>query len=286
MGVELVRGPGGLAALRVDDARFGSATVALHGAHVLSWVPAGGAEVLWLSPLSAFTEGTAVRGGVPLCFPWFGGGPDGTARPSHGYARIRTWQLVDAVRTEHGTVLTLDLAADPGADAWGRSIAATYRVTLGTALRLELEMRNDGEAPAAVEAALHTYLAVSDVRTVAVHGLGGAAYLDRLGGPEPVRQADDVLHLTGETDRIYQGTDATVVVEDPALGRRLSVAKHGSSSTVVWNPWSATAAAMADLGPGWTAMLCVETADVREHAVPLAPGTRHTMTAVIEATTT
>ena len=159
----------------------------------------------------------------------------------------------------------------------GDSLAATYRITLGAALGLELAVRNVAAVPVGFEAALHTYLAVSDVRDVAVTGLGGARYLDRLGGPDLVRQDVDVLRLTGETDRIYQGTDATVVVHDAAAARRLAVAKAGSASTVVWNPWAATGEAMADVGPAWSSMLCVETANVREHAVRLAPGTEHVM---------
>lgn len=273
-------GTGGLPVVRLRD-EHGAADVAVQGAHVLSWVPAGGTEVLWLSPLSTFAEGTAVRGGVPICFPWFAGGPDGTSRPSHGYARVRPWEVVSTRTAPQGTTLTMALPGDPAADAWGRTLAATFRVHLGAALTLELEIRNDGADPVAVESALHTYLAVSDVRQVQVHGLGGAAYLDKLGGPELVRQVEPVLRLDGETDRVYQGTDATVTVVDPAAGRRISVAKSGSASTVVWNPWTTTGPRIADLGDGWPSMLCVETANVNQDAVHLAPGGSTTMSCTL-----
>ncbi|HQY32887.1 D-hexose-6-phosphate mutarotase [Actinotalea sp.] len=271
--VRLVDGQGGLPTVVVRHARRGHLDVVLQGAHVTRWIPPGRADVLWLSPTATFAPGTAVRGGVPLCFPWFGGGPDGTLTPSHGYARLTPWRLLEATEHADGVELVLGLDPAPGGDG----LAATYRITLGAALGLELAVRNVAAVPVGFEAALHTYLAVSDVRDVAVTGLGGARYLDRLGGPDLVRQDVDVLRLTGETDRIYQGTDATVVVHDAAAARRLAVAKAGSASTVVWNPWAATGEAMADVGPAWSSMLCVETANVREHAVRLAPGTEHVM---------
>lgn len=275
--VRLVDGRGGLPTLAVRHERLGELDVVLQGAHVTRWAPATHGDVLWLSPTATFAAGTAIRGGIPLCFPWFGGGPDGTRTPSHGYARLTPWRLLQA--TEHADAVVLALGLDPAPG--GEGLAATYRITVGAALGLELAVRNVSAAPASFEAALHTYLAVSDVRDVTVTGLGGARYLDRLGGPEPVRQAQDVLRLTGETDRIYQGTEATVVLHDDAAGRRLAVAKTGSSSTVVWNPWAATGEAMADVGAAWTSMVCLETANVREHEVRLAPGTEHVMTASI-----
>jgi len=274
--VSRVAGPGGLPMVSVRDAEHGELDVALQGAHVTRWSPPGGGDVLWLSPTAVFGPGTAIRGGVPICFPWFGGGPDGADRPSHGYARLMPWRLASATRSASGVELVLGL--DPVAPS---ALAASYRITVGAALGLELSVHNTGACDASFEAALHTYLAVSDVRRVAVTGLGGVSYLDRLGGPEPVPQEDDVLRLTGETDRIYQGTDAAVVVHDVAAGRRLEVVKAGSASTVVWNPWSGTGGAMSDVGPAWTSMLCVETANVREHAVTLAPDGVHTMTSTI-----
>ena len=275
-GVRLVAGPGGQPMLVVRDEVHGELDVVLQGAQVTRWAPPGHGDLLWLSPTAVFAPGTAIRGGVPICFPWFGGGPDGGQRPSHGYARLTPWRLVSATTSVRGIELMLCL--DPVSPS---PLAATYRIVLGAALDLELSVRNTGGSVASFEAALHTYLAVGDVRRVTVTGLGGARYLDRLGGPEPVRQDDDVLRLSGETDRIYQGTAASVVVHVAAAGRRLEVAKTGSASTVVWNPWSGTGGAMADVGPAWTSMLCVETANVRADAITLAPDAEHTMTATI-----
>lgn len=277
--------------MAVRSDRHGTLDVYLHGAQVTSWVPRGHDPVLWLSPRSTFRAGAAIRGGVPLCLPWFGAGPDGDLTPSHGPARLREWRLDGVSESPDGVEVVLGLgrlgststgtASGAGSAAFD-GLEATYRIGVGRQLTLGLEVRHSGEGPVTFEEALHTYLAVSDVRTVSLEGLHGATYLDRLGGPDPLRQEDAVLRLTAGTDRIYLATTATVVVDDPGARRRVAVSKTGSASTVVWNPWAATAATMQDLGDGWTSMVCVETANVRHDAVTLAPGGTHTMTATVE----
>lgn len=274
--VRLEQGEGGLPRVVVGSPGGGSAEVYLHGAHVTAWAPPGAAPVLWMSPASRFDAAAAIRGGVPICFPWFGGGPDGDRSPAHGYARLADWRLVGAEEGPDGVVVTLAL------DAGDDGLAATFRVSVGRRLGLSLDVVNEGAAPTSFEVALHTYLAVADVRAIRVLGLAGERYLDRNGGPEPVRQDEEAITIAGETDRIYVGSRATVGVEDPGLGRRLVVEKEGSASTVVWNPWVGKASAMADVGPeAWRGFVCVETANVRSDAVTLARGARHVTTALI-----
>ena len=286
--VQLVTGPGDLPMLQVRDAQVGELDVFLHGAHVTHWVPAGQAPVLWLSSTSKFSPDAAIRGGVPICFPWFGAGASDDLKPSHGPARVSAWRLLSASQDADGIQIALGLETGPESEADGASglrgtgaLAATMRIGMGSALDLTLEVRNEGPSSATYEAALHTYLAVGDVHDVGVEGLGGANYIDRLGGPEPVVQTDDVIRFSGETDRIYLGNEADVVIDDPGLGRRLAVRKAGSASTVVWTPWVEKAAGMADLD-GWESMLCVETANVRSDAITIAPGESHAMTATYE----
>jgi len=277
--VRLETGPGDLLRLGVDHERFGAAEVYLHGAHVTGWTPPGGGPVLWLSAQSHFRPDAAIRGGVPICFPWFGAGPADDRTPSHGYARLRDWRLASVIEEDDGVTLALVLPVQDG----DLPLEATYLVTVGAALGLALEVRNAGDEAVTFEEALHTYLAVSDVRQVAVEGLDGARYLDRLGGPEPVVQEEEAIRFEAETDRIYVETDVAVVVADPGAGRRITVAKSGSSNTVVWNPWADKARGMADFGDDeWPGMVCVETANVRTGAITLAPGETHLMTARIE----
>lgn len=283
--VRVVDGPGGLPLLQVRDERHGELDVFLHGAHVTHWSPPGAEPVLWLSPTSRFGDDAAIRGGVPICFPWFGNGAGDDLQPAHGYARLLDWRVVSGRADDDGVELELALPPGSGTVTWSGppgtgSLAATFRIRLGSSLTMGLDVRNEGHGPATFEAALHTYLAVSDVREIAVEGLGGAEYVDRNGGPGRVRQVDDVIRFAGETDRIYVGSAATVVVDDPGAGRRIVVRKSGSASTVVWNPWITKAASMPDLA-AWEPFVCVETANVRSDSVTLPPGESHTMTAVL-----
>lgn len=282
--VTLAEGEGGLSVLRVATA-VATGEVYLHGAHVTAWTPAGADPVLWVSNASRFTPGEAIRGGVPICFPWFGAGREpGLAPPPHGFARLAPWRLVGAEEHDGAVTLTLELTdADvtdvPAAAAWPHPFTATYAVTFGRELTLALTVENTGAAEISYEEALHTYLAVADARTTTVQGLDGATYLDKApeGGPELVTQRGDVT-FTAETDRVYDST-GTVVVDEPG-GRRTGIAKEGSAHTVVWNPWVDKAASMPDYGDDeWPAMVCVETANALDAAITLAPGERHTMTA-------
>jgi len=277
-------GAGGLERVRVTGARA-DAEVYLQGAHVTRWQPrSAAAPVLFLSARAAYAPGKAIRGGVPLIFPWFGPHATDRTKPMHGFARARSWRLVRAEPAPDGTVgLELELDDDEATRAvWSHAFRARYRVTIGDALGLTLEIVNASRAPFTFEAALHTYLTVGDVRAVAITGLDDTAYIDKVDAMTRKRHGAEPLRLTGETDRVFLGTRTRCVVHDRALGRRLAVDKTGSASTVVWNPWSAKAAEIADLEPeDWRRMVCVETANAADDAVTLAPGARHVMTATI-----
>jgi D-hexose-6-phosphate mutarotase len=202
----------------------------------------------------------------------------------HGFARARGWRLLATDSLPDGRVaLALGLDDDGATRAlWPHPFQARYRVTLGETLELALEVRNTGAGPFTFEAALHTYLAVGDVGAVGVLGLEDTVYIDKVDGVTRKRHGTGPLRLTGETDRVFLGTRARCVVDDPALRRRLVVDKSGSATTVVWNPWADKAAGIADLEPDdWRRMLCVETANAADDAVTLAPGAGHLMTATL-----
>jgi glucose-6-phosphate 1-epimerase len=279
----VVRRHGGLACLSVASAR-GSAEVFLQGAHVAAWHPAGAERpVLWTSRNSAFEPGRAIRGGVPICFPWFGPCGGDASAPMHGFARTAHWTLVDACEDADGTVaLAFELAGQHVLPAWPHAFAVTSRVTLGAALTMELVVRNTGVEPFTFEEALHSYFGVGDVRDVTIAGLEGADYLDKVAGFERRRQAAEPVRFSGETDRIYLDTQTTCVVRDPQGLREIVVGKTGSDATVVWNPWIDKARAMPDFGDEeWPGMVCVETCNVNVHKRTLAPGESHAMTATI-----
>lgn len=244
----------------------------LHGAHVTAWQPRGAEPVLFMSEASSFERGEPIRGGVPICFPWFGPKADDADAPSHGLARLRTWQLTGADADDAGVTLELAAIIEP--------FRATYRVAFGETLTMTLRVQNAGDEPARFEEALHTYLRVGDVKQVEVRGLEGARYLDKAEGGRHTRQGDEPIRFTGETDRVYLDTRAECAVRDPALGRTIHVTKEGSDATVVWNPWVAKSAAMPDFGDDeWPNMVCVEAANVADCGVTLSPGAAHEMVA-------
>jgi glucose-6-phosphate 1-epimerase len=250
------------------------AHVYLHGAHVTHYQPRGAAPVLFMSAHSRFAPGQPIRGGVPVIFPWFGPHPTRTDLPAHGYARTRPWDLVRTASAANIASAAFLLSDAP-------RLELGYRVSVGPALELSLEVRNISTEPVTFEQALHTYLAVDDVRGVRVEGLSLCDYIDKVDGMKRKRQSGPVA-ITGETDRIYLDTNDTVTVHDEAAGRRLSVSKSGSASTVLWNPWVGKAKKMPDFGDDeWPRMICVETANVADNAVTLAPGAAHVMRAVV-----
>jgi glucose-6-phosphate 1-epimerase len=264
---------------------LGRGEVYLHGAQITQWTPTGQQPVIWLSRASAYEPGKAIRGGVPICFPWFGPGRGGRMTPQHGFARLAEWSLVSAMDLDGVVTLTFRLTeADvtdlPGAHAWGHPFELTYVVTFGAELTVALTVRNTGAEEWSYEEALHAYLAVDDVREISVEGVSGAGYIDKLAGGGRGRplQAGPVT-LSAETDRVYESADAVTLI-DRTRAREVRVAKYGSSNTVVWNPWQTKAAAMSDLGDEeWSQLVCVETANVLDFAVSLRPGAAHALAA-------
>jgi glucose-6-phosphate 1-epimerase len=281
--VRIEAGQGGLRRV-VVDAALAKAEVYLLGAHVTHFQPRGQKPVLFVSGKSLFEAGKPIRGGVPICFPWFGPRQDGRQGPLHGFARLSEWELTGAETASDGAVEIgfrfVSMAATR--EQWDGDFEMTYRIRVGAALGLELRVRNTSSQPIRIEEALHTYLAVSDVREVSIEGLAGTTYSDRVGTPRTETEGAAPIRITGETNRIYMDTRSTCVVHDPGWQRRLIVEKTGSDTTVVWNPWTAQAKAMPDFGDDeWPAMLCIETCNVREDAVTIAPGQSHAMGAVI-----
>jgi glucose-6-phosphate 1-epimerase len=283
----LAAGEGGLPKLTIANEQA-RAEIYLHGAHVTAWQPRGHADVLWMSSQSYWQDARPIRGGVPICFPWFGPHASDGSAPGHGFARLLDWTLVDARDDAGGaTQLAFRLVGpSPPPAAWPHVCEAVFRVTIGTALTMALEVSNPGRDPFTFEEALHTYFAVQDVRAIAIRGLEGVDYLDKVGGTTRRNQGADPIRFTAETDRVYLDTQATCTIDDPGLGRRIVVRKTRSDATVVWNPWVAKAKAMPDYGDDeWPGMVCVETCNVNVHAVTLAPGARHALAATIDVET-
>ena len=278
---EVVAGQNGLAMVRIT-AGTASAEIYLHGAQVTSWKPAGADEVLFLSAQSHFEDGKAIRGGIPICFPWFRGKADNAKAPAHGVVRTKAWDLTGIAHDGDGVAVTFATESDDTSRKWyPHDFQAEYRVRVGAELNLSFTVTNTGSAPMRFEEALHTYHRIGDAEQVRVTGLDGTAYLDNMDGNREKRQAGDVV-FTAQTDNAYLDTTEMLDVVDPALGRRIRTEKRNSRTTVVWNPWIDGAKALADLGDDeWRGFACAEASNIMAYAAELPPGQQHTMTAVL-----
>ncbi len=278
---EVVEGKGGLPMVRVTTPAS-RAEIYLHGAQVTSWVPVGGQDVIFLSEKSAFAEGKAIRGGIPICFPWFRAKADDPKAPSHGLVRTRAWELKAVEQIGDAVQVVMSLESDATMQVfWPSPFCIEHRVTIGPELELELLVTNKGSAPMRYAEALHSYHLVGDAEQVRVRGLDGVTYLDNLDGNKEKQQQGDV-HFKAPTDSAYMETLSALALADPVLGRTIVIEKSGSSTTVVWNPWAEGAAKLADLGDDeWKRMACVEASNILGAQVELASGGSHTMTARI-----
>ena len=274
-------GDGGLA--RVDiSSPLAQGEMYLHGAHVTSWRPAGSEEVLFLSTKSRWEEGQAIRGGIPVCFPWFRGKADDPHAPAHGFVRTRTWQLYSIVENNAGVAVTMFTESDERTWRWWPAeFRLVHRVNFGSELKLELVCINTGKTALHFEEALHTYNRVADVGTVRVQGLDGTRFLDNTDSNKEKTQLGDVT-IGSQTDNAFINTQNAVDLLDPTMGRRIRLQKVNSRTTVVWNPWQEGARGLRDLGEGeWKQFLCVEASNIMGAAITLAPGQEHTMSAVL-----
>ncbi len=262
----------------------GSATICLQGAHVTDYRINAQQPILWLSNKARFKSGKAIRGGIPVCWPWFGDHPHDSTLPAHGFVRDRLWQVADASIDNDTTRLRLQLQDTPDTRSlWPHTFRLELLMELAESLTLTLTTYNTNDHPVAISEALHSYFALSDVRQTQIHGLENCRFRDKLSNYAEQYQSTP-LTVGAEIDRVYLDTTATVLLEDPGLGRQLHISKTGSASTVVWNPWLTKAQGMDDFDASdYPAMLCIETANALENSLTLAAGESHSLSVCIQS---
>jgi D-hexose-6-phosphate mutarotase len=256
--------------------------ITLQGAHITTFQPRGEEPVIWLSPFAKFAPGKSIRGGVPICWPWFGAHATDSKLPGHGYARTVPWDVLETKALPDGsTFLRFGLVeSDATRTQWPNASDVQLEVTVGKSLRAELVTKNTGSAAFHLGEALHTYFHISDVGQITIRGLENCEYLDKVKDFARFRQEDGIV-IESEVDRVYVNTAADCVIEDKGLKRAIRIAKQGSQSTVVWNPWTEKADKMGDLGKdGHRGMVCVESGNAMENIITLAPGETHRLVAV------
>ena len=269
-------GEGDIPIIEIQN-QHASARISLQGAHLLSWRPAGEDEVIWLSEDATFAAGKSVRGGIPICWPWFGAHASNSTFPAHGFARTSNWQVLSTEALGEGkTRINFTTTAQPEADEmWPAETTVQYQITVGRKLELELITHNNGAQAITIGQALHTYFKVGDVTKTMLHGLDDTDYLDK---PDNFKRKvqHGPVSIDEEVDRIYLDTHSDCVIEDRTLKRNIIIIKCGSHSTVVWNPWKDVAHAMGDLGEdGYKKMLCVESSNAADDQRQPRPLRRH-----------
>jgi D-hexose-6-phosphate mutarotase len=257
-----------------------TASISLQGGQLMTWQPRSALHpVVGITGRARLAAGKSLRGGIPVCWPWFGPHDRHPEWPSHGYARTATWDVVGTKLLDDGAVrLSLQLAADAAAQSpWRIPARLSIEMTVGRSLKVALTTANEGDQPLRIGEALHTYLHVGDVEQTEVLGLEDCDYVDKVQAGKRSRQ-QGALRFSGETDSVYLDTASDCVVVDHQLKRRIRIVKSGSQSTVVWNPWREKASRMEDVGAdGWQTFLCVESANALDNCVTRPPQGVHTL---------
>jgi glucose-6-phosphate 1-epimerase len=274
--VSFCEGEGGLGFVDINN-DHADARLCLQGGQVLAWTPKGQAPAIWLSPHAVFARSKAIRGGIPICWPWFGPHPTEATFPAHGIARTASWEVVSVEKTSNATKVLLQLPITETMQTfWPHSGELQLAISVGESLNLELKTSNTGTETFTVTEALHTYFAVSDINKIAIHGLDGVTYEDKVHGGKHTQTGP--IKFDGETDRVYLNTTSRCEIEDKGLKRKVVIEKTGSQSTVVWNPWAEKSAAMSDMADdGYLQFVCLESGNAVENVLTLAPGDTHVL---------
>ena len=278
--VKFSRGPEGFVWIDIQN-EFGSARLTLHGAHVTQFIPAGGEDVLWVSEKSMFEPEKAIRGGIPVCWPWFGKHKTSPELPTHGYARLCEWEVASVSSCPEGDGVELHLAPEKVPAKWQPlPVELTFQAAVEKdgVLRLVLSMLNCGEQPVAISSAMHTYFAVDAIENVAIDGLEDVRFVDTLVNREGCESGP--VRINGETDRVYLDCENDITLRDGS--HYTEILREGSRSAVVWNPWIDKSRRLPDFGDEeYHRMVCVETTNALEDTRILEPDGFHVLATAI-----
>jgi glucose-6-phosphate 1-epimerase len=267
--IKFIAGAGGFPFIKVDNERA-SAVVSVYGGQVVSYHPANEPHnLMFLSEAAYYQSGKGIKGGAPICWPWFGPDPEGRGRPAHGFVRTRFWNVTKTgINPDGDCQVTLGLTESPETSAiWPHLFDLSLEITVGESLNLELVTRNKTARAVTITQALHTYFKVGDISQIAIFGMEGAEYVDKTDNGIVKAQAGAIT-IDREVDRIYRNMQREQVIEDPVLNRRIRITARGSKTAVVWNPWVKISAEMGDLeDDDYKRFVCVETANADVDAV-------------------
>lgn len=281
--LEVISGQGGFPVLSITN-QHASSQISLYGGQVLSYQPTSAEhDLLYVSPNAYYEAGKATKGGIPVCWPWFGKDPDDKGRAAHGFVRNRLWELTTArALPDGGTAVTMTLYDTPETQAiWAYSFRLRLKVVIGENLTLALQTINHDVKPFTLTQALHTYFAVGDVEAVQLQGLDAVSYLDTTEADWSEKKQAGAVTVGEEVDRIYQQSPSELCLQDVAWQREVMIRSMGSTSTVVWNPWETLSVQSGDLpDDAYKNFICVETTNAAADSVLLEPEQSHTLAVV------
>lgn len=265
--------------------KYGDATICLYGAHIVSFTPAKNIEILWMSPYSSFEQGKAIRGGIPVCFPWFGPHESDENLPQHGFARIMNWKVIKTETLASGeNLICLQLcSSEETKKYWPHDFCAEMIFTIGTKLSVTLKVNNTSAEAIEYTSALHSYFSLSGIENITIQGLENTRYQNQLDGGDYIQETP-LLAINKAETRHYYNTDQACIISDPIFNRNIRIEKEGSENSTVWNPWAETCAEMSDLpDDAYETFVCLETVNKIDDIIKLAPGESHETTAIISA---
>lgn len=274
--VNFIKGQGDLPFIKIRN-QSATALISLLGGQILSYKPSTQAtDMLFLSKKSFYEDGKAIRGGIPVCWPWFGPDPKGLHRPNHGFVRTHLWKVLNTASTDSETKITLQFIESQKSDrTWKQPFTLILDITISAQLSLKLTTHNTGDKPFSITQAFHAYFRIGDISQIQVLGLEGCTYFDKLDQGKEKIQAD-IVTISEETDRIYQDVANHVSLHDPVLSRRVDIVSQHCKTGVVWNPWQKTARKMVDLGnQDYKHFVCVETGNIAFDLIQIPPGEAH-----------
>lgn len=263
--------------------KYADATICLYGAHILSYNPVRNMEVLWMSPESSFETGKAIRGGIPVCFPWFGMHESNDSLPQHGFARIMDWKLIKTKTLAEGEnqIIMQLCSSDETKKYWASDFCAEMIFTIGTKLEVTLKVTNPSTETIEYTSALHSYFSLSAIQNITIEGFENTRYQNQLDGGDYIQETP-LLAIDKAVTNHYYNTESDNVINDPVFNRRIRIEKSGSKNSTVWNPWDETCSKMSDIpDDGYESFVCVETVNKIDNSIKLAPGESHETTAII-----
>ena len=263
--------------------KFADAEICLYGGQITNYKPYKTMEILWMSPESYFQEGVPIRGGIPVCFPWFGPHKTDSSKPQHGFARLMQWDIIETSTNSAGeTLVILQICSSPQTkNYWDFDFCAEMKIIVGKNLTATLQVSNASATEFEYTCALHSYFSLSSLENITIEGLQNTKYHDQLEPGDFIQEEEKLVISKAET-RHYYDTESTCIINDPYFGRRISIAKSGSKVTTVWNPGEETCKNTNDMpDDAFHTFVCVETVNAFNDAIKLAPGETHATTAII-----